>query len=294
MLALRELRQYKGAERVWVGKYKDLVNLPHWHYDSELVYVEAGAATVSIDKDSFRLDARQAVFIAPEEAHHIIADKDSILAFMLFDRTLIDSLLCELRLASPLLGGDYGIPRVFDAIDAELAAGGPLYCLSINNRLERLMLDIFAGEETRPAADGGSLHAAGYKELLKEIDAHYDEYSLADAASFLGFSESYFSAYFKRMTGMTFSRYLNLVRVEKAIERMRREKTTMTKIAIECGFGTIRNFNRVFNLVTGYSPKNLPANYDMPGAHPTYGVEDVFDPTDESSVLIEKPSSPEK
>ena len=64
------------------------------------------------------------------------------------------------------------------------------------------------------------------------------------------------------------------------------EKLSVTDIAIRCGFDTIRNFNRVFRSITGFSPKKLPRSYDVLAMHPTYGVEESRDPTDERSVLI--------
>lgn len=35
----------------------------------------------------------------------------------------------------------------------------------------------------------------------------------------------------------------------------------ITEISIACGFGIIRNFNRVFKELTGYNLKKLPADY---------------------------------
>ena len=58
----------------------------------------------------------------------------------------------------------------------------------------------------------------------------------------------------------------------------------MTEISIACGFGTIRNFNRVFKEFTGYSPKKLPENYVF------YNFKDNdkkdFDPTLNCTVVL--------
>ena len=47
MLANFEKRKYNGKERVWSGRYRYLRNLPHWHLECELIYVEQGEITVS-------------------------------------------------------------------------------------------------------------------------------------------------------------------------------------------------------------------------------------------------------
>ena len=69
---------------------------------------------------------------------------------------------------------------------------------------------------------------------------------------------------------------------------IREGKNTITETAICCGFGSIRNFNRVFRDITGYAPRLLPADYNSFSVHPTYssGNKDTFDPTDTSSVLL--------
>jgi xylan 1,4-beta-xylosidase len=66
--------------------------------------------------------------------------------------------------------------------------------------------------------------------------------------------------------------------VSEAVEKIKEKKMNMTEISISCGFGTIRNFNRVFKLLTGYTPKSLPDNYSN-----IYNFKDTdeksFDPT---------------
>ena len=86
MLAKRELRKYAGDVRVWVGRYKNLTNLPHWHDDCEIVYADKGGAEVSVGGELMRLPENGAVFIEPRSTHYIRAEKDGVLSFFLFDR----------------------------------------------------------------------------------------------------------------------------------------------------------------------------------------------------------------
>ena len=75
------------------------------------------------------------------------------------------------------------------------------------------------------------------------------------------FSGPYFSKLFHSIFGMTFTRYLNTVKVAAAIEKLREGNLSITEISSMCGFNTIRTFNRVFRSFTGYAPKDLPSNY---------------------------------
>ena len=60
---------------------------------------------------------------------------------------------------------------------------------------------------------------------------------------------------------------------------------TMTNVSLKCGFATVRNFNRVFKQITGYSPRALPEDYVIDTGLRIARDED-FDPTDENSMLI--------
>ena len=59
----------------------------------------------------------------------------------------------------------------------------------------------------------------------------------------------------------------------------------MTEIAMSCGFDTIRNFNRVFRQITGYSPRELPDGYIL-NLRSNSGNDPDFDPTTKTSELM--------
>ena len=101
----------------------------------------------------------------------------------------------------------------------------------------------------------------------------------------MGLSDSYFSRYFHKMSGMTFSRYLNTIRVEKAMEMLKEDRYTVTEISYRCGFETIRHFNRVFKEITGMTPRQMPKDF-MLYHHTTKMLHDSFDPTLKDSVLL--------
>ena len=54
-----------------------------------------------------------------------------------------------------------------------------------------------------------------------------------------------------------------------------------------CGFNTIRNFNRVFKELTGYTPRTLPKDYRFIRSLKEY-KDNGFDPTLHGSEILEK------
>ena len=59
----------------------------------------------------------------------------------------------------------------------------------------------------------------------------------------------------------------------------------LTDIMLCCGFNTIRNFNRAFKEITGYSPRGIPAGYVL-NTRSVPTVQDTFDPTSSEAELV--------
>ncbi len=78
MLANFEKRSYEGKERVWVGRYRNLHNLPHWHLESELIYIERGKTFISHNHQEYSLDSGDAVFLNSQDIHYIKSEEGSI------------------------------------------------------------------------------------------------------------------------------------------------------------------------------------------------------------------------
>ena len=150
---------------------------------------------------------------------------------------------------------------------------------------EQLIAGIFSVLEIQESAVSTSEATERYKKLLYDIDEHAEDYSFSRAVEYMNMSEAYFSRFFKRVSGMTFSMYLNHIRVNKALDLLRDRNMTMTEIAMHCGFDTIRNFNRVFKQITGYAPRELPDGYIL-NLRSNSGNDSDFDPTITTSELM--------
>lgn len=70
-----------------------------------------------------------------------------------------------------------------------------------------------------------------------------------------------FSRYFKENCGAGFVEYLNRTRTNKACYLLRETGYHVHEIAMECGFGSISNFNKQFRKTEGMSPKGYRAQF---------------------------------
>ncbi len=286
-MAFYELRKYNGNERVWLGQYENLHNLPHWHYDCEFIHVENGRAKVFVGGAEFEIVKGDSIFVDSGQIHSIEADSDSLLSLFLFSDALVKDIVSNNALKSPLLKNAYDIESVIKEVDFELKEKLPHYTKKAENAVTDMIIDIFRKEPTQVKREEKNSYIAQYKALLKEIDENFAWYTFSDAAAFMNVSEHYFSELFHKICGMTFSKYINSVKVRKVVEMLeeRGGEDSITEISTKCGFNTIRHFNRVFREVTGYSPRALPKGYRV-NTTPIKDDTRFADPTLAGSKLL--------
>jgi AraC-like DNA-binding protein len=86
-----------------------------------------------------------------------------------------------------------------------------------------------------------------------------DDLSQGAMAQMAGISREYFSRIFKNVTGMNYSKWLNMIRLEKASELLSHKNMSLTEVAMLSGFQSIPSFNRVFHEDKGMSPGEFRA-----------------------------------
>lgn len=276
MIARYEQSALSGRSRVTVQKYRGLQNLPHWHMESELIYAEKGSAEVMSENAVCVLGEGESVFIRSGAVHYIKGETDSIISVMKIDSELITSAVGAQSPVRPLLEKRYSVSETFEKIRQEISRKEKYYETVCAGLAAALIGEIFRNEKTEALSTAAE--SSAYKSLLRHISEHFADITFEEAADFMCFSKPYFSKYFRRMSGMTFSEYLNVVRVSEAVKMLSRSKKSIGETALAAGFGTIRSFNRTVKRLTGYTPRELPEDYVFIGGS-TENIGEGFDPT---------------
>lgn len=286
MLAKFEKRAYAGNEHVWVGKYRNLHNISHWHMEHELIACREGSAQVMLDDTMFHITQQQCIFCHSGRVHYISASPDSVLLVCLFDEKMYDPITSPFALENPVFEDRYGILPKLSEIRHELQNQPIFFECRTEAMIGEILVDVFRGEPLRKAQWQFSDVITRYKQLLNHIDLEYEHITYQNAVQFMNMSDAYFSRYFKRQAGMTFSQYLNVVRIEKAVQLLNSAPTMkITDVMLRCGFNTIRSFNRVFREVTGFTPTTLPPGYVL-NTRSVPTIQGSFDPTLSDAELL--------
>lgn len=107
-------------------------------------------------------------------------------------------------------------------------------------------------------SSGSERDMAKFDLLFKYIENHYKEnIGLKKAAALLNFSDSYFSRYFKKVTGRTFKEYVDFVKICEVEKLIVSQDMNISEAAYEAGFCNVSSFNRVFKRVRGYLPRDI-------------------------------------
>lgn len=260
---LSKLANRKNAdERLWYGKFQNITNTTHWHNECELIYVETGSLSVIIEEESYIVSEGQSIYIKGNVSHRISSANDTVISCIQFSPVLLKEITTKKTLSSPIILENQAIKDAMMIIHKEFKEKNTFFQLKIEAIIQDLFVSIFRTEATEDnnAPKSSTLTLS---EIIDIINKEYQFITFEDAANRMYFSKSYFSKVFKRFTGMNFSTYLNLVRIEKSIEMLHEGKLKITEIAIQSGFNSIRNFNRTFYKYTGYSPRNLPSDFQL-------------------------------
>ena len=99
----------------------------------------------------------------------------------------------------------------------------------------------------------------------------HDRVTLEDAADHLKISPPHLSRLFKAETGMTFSEYVNKLKIEEASSLLLYTEYTDLEISSLLGFSSQSYFIKVFRKFIGMTPKEYKKKYDLKNIMPELG-----------------------
>jgi two-component system response regulator YesN len=85
--------------------------------------------------------------------------------------------------------------------------------------------------------------------------------SLEDISNIVGFSPTYFSTLFKKVSGTNFVDYLTETRVNKAKELLRETNLNIAEICEQVGYSDLKHFTKSFRKNTGLKPSEYRKLY---------------------------------
>lgn len=286
-----EMRYYDPPGREWVlaltGKdwvraYGEGINYLHFHNLYELGLCRWGKGDLVLDTE-VRPFGPGMISVIPENfPHNTVSEKGtcSFWEYLFFDPLVVlkayygeDQLridTCMNALGQEALFGDAAryrqVAALAEMILTEMGEKRQYYIERIHALLTALVFELLSltgREDMVPRRKEGDLLV---RRALEYMEEHYAEpIRVEDLARACSISETHFRRTFSESFDISPARYLCMIRVLKACERMHKSDEPMTVIAQKCGFATISTLDRSFKSVLGVSPyqwKKDPKNYE--------------------------------
>jgi AraC-like DNA-binding protein len=248
---------------------------PYWHFhpEYEIVFISNGRGKRHIgDHISFYEDG-DLIFLGPNLPHFGFTDElyephTEIVVQMQED------FLGNGFIAKPEMSA---IRQLFDRSRQGLSFSGTTK-LEVGKRLkkllalkgfDRLMELLTILQILAQAQDYEMLNAKGFAVEVNTQDqeriqilyayveeAFQEEISLEEVARRVSMTVPAFCRYFKKITGKTFSQFVNEYRITHACKLLSNEDMAIAEISFESGFNNLSHFNRQFKAITGSSPRD--------------------------------------
>ena len=245
----------------------------HWHKEMELISIKKGKGLIQLETKSFEGEPGDIFVVTPGTLHAIHRIKGYSVEY--------ENIIFEMGFlgegAADLCAGEYLVPlaagKLFPPV--QIKEGEKQYDL-----LKMCLIQMEELCETKEKAYELGVKAAvlqlifllikmypsgkivsspdreRLKEVLQEISTKSSEnLSVADMAEFCGWSSSHFMRWFKKMTGDSFTSYVNDRRLAEAAEALRQTDDKILTISQDAGFTNLSNFNRQFKKRYGVTPR---------------------------------------
>ena len=235
----------------------------HLHQFAEIMLVLDGEIDVTVGDLSETAHAGQFIFIFPFQAHAYKTRSHSTTFCAVFSESLLPDFFAK-------SATKVGERAVFDASDTHVK----LWRESLINPLEKeknYTPRVYSAKSALYAAmadferqilfcDKGQVFEKS--DLIVNYLAQNctSQILLSDMARALGYAENYLSHKITALFGMNFSTLLACFRIERAKKLLRESHATVLDIAMQCGFGSERSFDRAFKKITNQTPTEYRKN----------------------------------
>lgn len=237
----------------------------HWHDYIEIELITSGSGTQVLNGKDEKLCRGCITLVRTTDFHTVIPDGElKLINLMVDDRYISEDVLSMLVISSELF---------FRLTEAEVSVFEHYIslldevCVSATSNTDyakNLIKCFFMRFLQLVSVKGAAFKTVGPIQFtLLYMNMHFRESPpLSVAAELAGYNITYFCTVFKNEIGMSYSEYLNMLKINYAKELLLSTDLKISEICFECGFRSLSNFQKVFKLKTGISPKEYKTSKD--------------------------------
>lgn len=226
----------------------------HFHKNYELIYVLKGEVELTLNDNLFLLKEGDFALIFPNEFHAYHTPDNSYAWVGVFSADFVGEfakLVDTKRTKNPIFTCE---PQIREFLQNYLITDVTPDTFILKSALYAVCREFLK--------KGTLYNAEKEKSFIYDIVSYMEhnfqkEFTLATVAEAFGYEYHYLSRQFHHYFHMNFKEFLNIYRIDYAMDQLTHTDTSITDIAHSAGFQTVRTFNRVFLKQTGMTPSEF-------------------------------------
>lgn len=285
-------RMYNGFPTTTTCNYQEHIGkgpaaMLHMHEKIEILFCTEGGYNAILGGNEYTFMKGDLLIINSNEKHRTenLFDKSGLWVVQLDPDILYNPSLSifETQYVIPFITQNGKHPRV---VPSDVMRGGPLpelmrqvirehterafgYELAIRGYLCQMFMWILrywnnSGINLKQENIIGDKMMNALNQVFLYVNDHYDEdISVANIARMCNMSYSYFSRQFKHIMNLSFTDYLNFIRISKAESLLCQSDKNITEVAISVGYSDSAYFIQKFKQIKGISPNKYKKFYTL-------------------------------
>lgn len=228
----------------------------HLHSSFEFIVVTEGEMRVIVDNKEYNLHQEEALLIFPNQVHELKTPEHSCHFLCIFSPKLVQAYSKMFNSKIPednCFKPDFSYVEKLASLtkhDSIIKVKGCLYSI--------------CGEfnECAKYTDRGTDNETLIAKIFKFVENNFNSDCSLDALSrHTSYHYVYLSKYFKHCTGVSFTDYVNRYRISEACYILQNSSQTILQTAYDCGFDSLRSFNRNFKTIMGVTPSVYQSSF---------------------------------
>ncbi len=246
--------QREATKHVSCGKMRGSSFYPHFHSHIEIYLILSGELEVCINNEKRTLKEGELSISFSYDVHSYNAPEDSEVYYLVIPTTFCGDFL-------PLFSSKYfNSSFVNDKNTYDTVKNSIEHIIGGANKVSKQgYIYVILGTilDTLEKSEEPKEYASPFSpELLIYISNHFKEnLTIRTLSSKFGYSQNYLSKTFQKTFGISFGKYLTMLRLREVLSLLQKGKKGISWCALECGFGSVRSFYRAFKEEFGCSPK---------------------------------------
>ncbi|MGG1552600.1 helix-turn-helix domain-containing protein [Paenibacillus ferrarius] len=254
--------------------YESFESSEHSHEFIEITYVSEGAGVHYIDDEAVPA-LHGTLFFIPVGCRHVFRPKtpEKDRPLIVYNCLIRTAYLTELGNGFPQASGICGIfadsslhwftmndssgeyQAMFRELYREFSTKPPGYLAVLTSLIIRILTGLY---RHRLQIDAPAVEKPLWltlEEAISYVDRHYStDIRLGELAARSNLSERQFRRLFKSQTGMSFTDYLQSIRIEAACKLLIGSRSSVSEVAASVGYADMKFFHKLFKKKTGITP----------------------------------------